>query len=392
MIYHVVSEPFSTRDGLALAAMAANILHKDEESIVVCTRADDSYGLPASRIIQVSLFAVITWIRGWHYVPVRLRRLILLPVFAQLMKRLRPDDVVWFHNWNYIAEALAEPVRLTGASVVYHAHNSHLAYAAEGGFRKMRPDLILFCSEMIRQEVLRIAPETRHTHTVHNGVSEAFFYPSNSRASGEHSMPVILFAGRLVPYKGAHILLRAMHILQQRNVSALCKIIGSSRAGILLERETAYVKQLHAEKPDNVEMFGFCAMDVIGEHYRSADVFCCPSIWNEPFGNVNIEAMACGVPVVASSVGGIPEIAATGGVLLIEPDSPLELADALQLLLQDAELRAKVGQEARDAFLRNFTSDILAEKALSLVRELSSGKNLSKLPGALPEKVRELVI
>jgi glycosyltransferase involved in cell wall biosynthesis len=84
-------------------------------------------------------------------------------------------------------------------------------------------------------------------------------------------------------------------------------------------------------------------------------MLCCPSVWQEPFGNVNIEAMACGIPVVATRVGGIPEIAAQGGIVLVEPNSTLKLANALQKLAEDQNLRTQVAAKGHEAFLRRFT-------------------------------------
>jgi glycosyltransferase involved in cell wall biosynthesis len=93
------------------------------------------------------------------------------------------------------------------------------------------------------------------------------------------------------------------------------------------------MRKLFKTKPSNVEFKGYRSAKDIGEEYRAADILCCPSIWQEPFGNVLIEAMACGIPVVATRVGGIPEIAAEGGVQLVEPNSAVELANALQKLI-----------------------------------------------------------
>jgi len=118
---------------------------------------------------------------------------------------------------------------------------------------------------------------------------------------------------------------------------------------------TPYVEALQSACPSNVEFAGFRSGKEIGDEYRAADILCCPSIWQEPFGNVNIEAMACGIPVVATRVGGIPEIAAEGGVLLVEPNSAIQIADALERLVADKELRAKVAAEGLESFRRRFT-------------------------------------
>src|SRR6202041_3487709 len=100
----------------------------------------------------------------------------------------------------------------------------------------------------------------------------------------------------------------------------------------------------------------------------------CPSIWQEPFGSVNVEAMASGIPVIATRVGGIPEIAAGGGVLLVEPDSPVELADALQKLIQDKDFRAKMGTEALASFQQRFRWSVIVRQHQELLESLCDSK------------------
>ena len=102
---------------------------------------------------------------------------------------------------------------------------------------------------------------------------------------------------------------------------------------------------------------------------RTADVFCCPSVWLEAFGNVNIEAMASGTPVVASRVGGIPEIAAEGGILLVAPDSAIEIADALQKLIEDEDLRLKTGKEGLKSFRKRFTWSAIASQYQEIAKQ-----------------------
>jgi spore coat protein SA len=193
----------------------------------------------------------------------------------------------------------------------------------------------------------------KNTYSIHNGADETRFYPAASGDRPPNPVPVILYVGRLHPEKGVHVLMAAMRILQERNVAAVCRVVGSSFSGG--SKPTAYAKSLVRHRPSNVEFADFRIQTAIAEEYRSADILCCPSIFQEPFGSVNIEAMACGVPVVASRVGGIPEIAAEGGVILVEPNSAMQLADALERLIKDKDLRAKIAMDGLSSFRRRFT-------------------------------------
>jgi spore coat protein SA len=281
---------------------------------------------------------------------------------------LQQGDIVWCHNQPIFAAALEKEIHLKGAKLVYHCHDGLTGYPLRKAFKLFTPDAYVFVSEYLRQNFLHIFPWLRNTYTLHNGADEALFYPRQVRDGIDKTVPTILFVGRLHPVKGVHILLEAMSILQRRKVSAKCKVVGSSFSGG--SKVTPYVKQLLKSSPSNVSFVGHRSALDIAEEYRSADILCCPSIWQEAFGMVNIEAMACGIPVVASRVGGIPEIAAGGGILLVEPDSPIELADALQKLIENRGLRAKVAADGLFSFQQQFAWTTINKQYESIVRRL----------------------
>jgi spore coat protein SA len=373
MIYHLLCEPFSAYSGLALSNVTANMMRFDETSIVVCPQADDTWGFSPDRIMVVPQSRVGN-IRGWQHVPLRIRRRVFCRIFESVLSELRGGNIVWCHNWAGIAEALEQGIHAQGAKLIYHAHNSLAARAARNGLRFLHPDALIFNSEAMRQEVLNLVPGLKNTSTIHNGVDEALFYPAASGAAQKNTTPTILYVGRLVRIKGAHVLLEAMRILQERKVQAICKVVGSSHAGGTNRKVTKYMRSLQERCPSNVQFAGFRAATDIAEEYRKADIFCCPSIWQEPFGSVNIEAMASGIPVVASRVGGIPEIAVGGGVLLVPPGSPVELADALQELIQNQDFRAKMGTEALASFQQRFRWSAIVRQHQKLIESLCDSK------------------
>jgi glycosyltransferase involved in cell wall biosynthesis len=102
---------------------------------------------------------------------------------------------------------------------------------------------------------------------------------------------------------------------------------------------------------------------------QAADCAVCPSVWAEAVGLVNLEAMACGLPVVASRIGGIPEFVEHGrSGFLFTPGNPRELAERIHCLQEDRELRRRMGQEARTIALERYSTQILLAEHLGFYR------------------------
>jgi spore coat protein SA len=233
------------------------------------------------------------------------------------------------------------------------------------------PDAFIFVSEAMRQEALNLFPGIKGTYAVHNGADEAVFYPRQPQSAPVNAVPIILYVGRLIPKKGIGVLMDAMRILQERHVEAACKVFGWP--DVHGARLPAYVNWLVKTSPPNVTFEGFRSAKDIGDEYRRSDIFCCPSTWQEPCGLVNIEAMACRIAVVATHVGGIPEIASGGGVLLVVPESPVDLANALQKVVLDKALRSRLADEGLSSYRRSFTWSLVNTQYQKINKGLGQG-------------------
>lgn len=354
MIYHLLTElePLSVSTGGALSKDVANILRQDPMRKAVCISTDGTWGLEEDRLLVPPLLSRYRKIRGRRFLPLWIHKPLLRFVFRPLLEDLGEGDLVWCHNQPFFAAALEKEIHKRRAKLVYHAHDGHANYAVRNAFGSFTADAYIFVSNALRERWLSLFPRLENTHAVHNGADQELFYPSPMKAK-QNDIPVILYVGRLNPEKGVHVLIEAMKILENRGVQAVCRIVG----GALVDKHKTnlYKKRLFENSPSCVRFEGRRSARQIADEYRSADILCCPSVWQEPFGNVNIEAMACGIPVAASRVGGIPEIASEGGVILVEPNCAVELADALQNLVEDKVLRAKVAADGLSSFRRRFT-------------------------------------
>jgi glycosyltransferase involved in cell wall biosynthesis len=184
----------------------------------------------------------------------------------------------------------------------------------------------------------------------------------------------VLFAGRLIAHKGADTLIRAF---EQVPEPARLVVSGS---GPELPRLRRLAERLGLS--ERIEFKG--DRPAARELYPSARLVVVPSLWPEPFGLVGPEAMAHGLPVIASRVGGIPEWLADGEVgFLFEPGDVQGLADRINRLLFDRPLARRLGQQARARAGSRFTVPGYVDRFLELLREARS----SSRPPLEPELV-----
>ncbi len=249
-------------------------------------------------------------------------------------------------------------------------------------------DAVVAVSKEMKRDILRyfsVAPEK--VHVIGNGIDTDEYRPVKSRERLDRygidpQRPYVLFVGRISRQKGILHLLHAIPHLDPTAQVVLCAATPDS-ADIAAEVEEA-VLRITALRQGIIWIREMVDRRTAVELYSHAAVFCCPSIY-EPFGIINLEAMACETPVVASAVGGIKEVVAQGETGYLVPleqqaESPFEpihpdqfsrdLARQLNSLLADASLRRTMGAKGRQRAEAVFSWRAVARQVLALYGSL----------------------
>jgi spore coat protein SA len=370
--YHVLAEgePFSEFHGGAISRWAGNVLRNAPNSVVVCPSADNTWNFPPESILPLSAMKRYKRIRGRLFrLPWFFHQFVIRYIFRPLLARLRPGDIVWIHNRPEYAIALTPHIHRAGGRVILQLHNSHLVEFPEKLMRQVQVDRLVFVSEFLMEEARRKFPSLGPSSVLYNGADEMIFYPATVKR-GSSETPTVLFVGRVIEEKGVHILIDAMKILGEQNVRLQAKIVGSSSFGS--DEETDYTRRLKASSPGTVKFLPYRSGSALADLFREADIFCSPSVWEEPFGLVNVEALASGLPVVSTRSGGVTEILANGGGILVERGSALQLACALRRLAEDPVLRSHLGQQGHAVFRERFTWSTARAQVQNIQNMLSS--------------------
>lgn len=179
----------------------------------------------------------------------------------------------------------------------------------------------------------------------------------------------VLFVGRMAKEKGLHCLLRAMDVVGQKLPDAKLVVVGSPLFGAVAEDD--YTKQLKQQARglgDRIIFTGFVDRKLLPFYFAAADVVVVPSLFHDPLPTVVLEALACGVPVVGSRRGGIPEMVRDGkwGTLIDNPYHVQDLAHQIFRILNDPKLREQLGKRAKREIPRRFSQKKRLEKMRAL--------------------------
>jgi starch synthase len=316
---------------------------------------------------------------------------------------VREADIVHCHTWySHLAGCLLKP--LLGARLVLTTHSLEphrpwkveqlgAAYHASSWVERtayQNADGVIAVSDAMRRDVhaLYDVPFEK-IRVIHNGIDVQQYKPTLNPAvlQSYHidpTIPFVLFVGRITRQKGIMHLLNAIQYMRPGIQVVLCA--GAPDTPALGEEMATRVEQAGHESSNRIiwvpQMMPREDAIVL---YTHASVFVCPSVY-EPFGIINLEAMACETPVVASAVGGIPEAVVHGETGLLVPVAPVspqdfeprapeqfarDLATAVNSLLNDPVTMKAMGQRARERVERYFSWSRIAQQTLGFYRELT---------------------
>lgn len=303
-------------------------------------------------------------------------------------------DIVHSHTW-YANMAGHWSKLLHGLPHVVTSHSlePHRPWKAEqlgGGYRVSSwaertayegADAVIAVSNGSKHDVLDAYPDLDEAtiHIVHNGIDTTFYAPDPDtsvldRLGVDLERPSAVFVGRITRQKGVPHLLRAA--LDFDPAIQLVLLAGAADTPELEAETDAAIADLHARRDGVFVVSEMLPRDQVRQVLTHSTVFVCPSVY-EPLGIVNLEAMACETAVVASDVGGIPDVVVpgeTGELVHYDPDATVDfeagLAAAVNRVVADADLTRRYGQAGRQRAIDHFGWDVAAQKTMAIYESL----------------------
>lgn len=318
-----------------------------------------------------------------------------LGVDLSMVAEVADVDLVHSHTWYAnMAGHLAMIVHGVPHVVTAHSLEPRRPWKAEqlgGGYRLSSwvektayeaADAVIAVSAGMRDDVLDCYPalDPARLHVVHNGIDTDFYRPDPDRdalveAGVDPERPIVAFVGRITRQKGLCHLVAAGHRIDPS--AQLVLLAGAPDTPEIAEEIERAVTALRARRGNVVWVRGMLSTVKVRQVLSAATVFVCPSVY-EPLGIVNLEAMGCGTAVVASDVGGIPEVVDDGrtGLLVPYDDHAVEefeagLAAAVNELLADPPRAEAMGVAGRERAVAEFAWRTAAERTMEIYRSLT---------------------
>ena len=309
-----------------------------------------------------------------------------LPELRRFLKRRR-YDVAYVFGLHHVGLACCAALTERGIPILWHFGDHHLAnraaaWADSATYRfftrtilreiyqaEARLDLrhAAFLSEYLRDYYLEREVPLGKTYVLPRGVE----FPLGTDVDRLREEPsVVLMAGRLSTDKGFHVVLQAGRLLAERrlDLSWKMRIVGGGDESYLAE-----LKALADPLGERVEFVPKVSQGEILQMMSRATVFVSASIWGEPFGRTNIEAMGCGTPLVASLTGAILEIVRPGESALVYPkEDAAALSRELEQVLDDPVLRRSLALKGVERVAEAYTMNGILDRTQAILQSIAS--------------------
>ena len=291
-----------------------------------------------------------------------LKYLLLLRYISHVVKEIRPELVYITPNAGGKAFfkdfIVVQMLKSMGCKVIAHYHNKGVsAYQSKWIYnflyKRFFSNLkVILLAENLYKDIAKYV-KREDVYICPNGIPSSCKEEMEARRN--NVIPHLLFLSNLLISKGVIVLLDALKILKEKEYTFVCQFIGGETAEI---NAVQFFEEVNKrELSDLVTYVGRKVREEKEAFFRQADIFVFPTYY-ETFGLVNLEAMEYKLPVISTNEGGIPDIVKDGeNGLICEKQNPVSLADCIAKLLDDEELRVKMGSAGHEKFCREFTLD-----------------------------------
>lgn len=291
-----------------------------------------------------------------------LKYLLLLRYISHVVKEIRPELVYITPNAGGKAFfkdfIVVQMLKSMGCKIIVHYHNKGVsAYQSKWIYnflyKRFFSNLkVILLAENLYKDIAKYV-KREDVYICPNGIPSSCKEEMEARRN--NVIPHLLFLSNLLISKGVIVLLDALKILKEKEYTFVCQFIGGETAEI---NAVQFFEEVNKrELSDLVTYVGRKVREEKEAFFRQADIFVFPTYY-ETFGLVNLEAMEYKLPVISTNEGGIPDIVKDGeNGLICEKQNPVSLADCIAKLLDDEELRVKMGSAGHEKFCREFTLD-----------------------------------
>lgn len=221
---------------------------------------------------------------------------------------------------------------------------------------------IVAISHSVRTHLINFGVPAEKIHVIYNIAPSLQVKDS----AIENDIPIILALGRMNREKGFHVLLKALSSVDKDCVPFVLHLVGDGS-----EKRNLQLLARNLGIENKVKFLPWIDKEEVYSLYAKCDLVVLPSIYEEPFGRVALEAATCGKPVIASRVGGLPEIIQDGVTgILISANDPDLLGEAISSLVCKADVRQSLGEKAKILIGKKFSASAISEKFQSLYKQL----------------------
>jgi len=309
--------------------------------------------------------------------------IISFEAYKMFTKHIGECDLVHAHGHVYMASCLAGIVaKKLKKPFIVTQHNTFIDYRSFlnvveelndqsiGKSVLKNADKITTVSKETMKYVLRLGADKTKTQVIYNGVDIDTFRPVNKNESRTRlglpkNRKIVLSVRRLVYKNGLGTLIESVPLVAKKHPDVLFVVAGKGPSRKLIEDR---IKELGISQ--NTTLAGFVPDELLPVYYDAADYFLLPSASGEGLPLVLLEAMACGLPVIATAVGGTPEILKHNkNGILVPPINPKAMAEATSKLLSNEKLATTLGKEARRNVEDNYTWEENVRRLQAIYKE-----------------------